>query len=141
MQAQKKIEKGSLLGEAHYKDTSRTIKEVTPFGIELEANQAGEFTGGTYNAVHNSTTRAIMKNDGTYEWESRGLQSTTEGDIIVGNGHGTGRMTGPKSTSDEGEVVFMTQSPRLSWLNNKKFRIETEGDMSTGEYHSKFTAL
>jgi hypothetical protein len=50
-------------------------------------------------------------------------------------------MSGPTTSIGEGEVLFMTQSPKLSWLNNKKFRGEITGDMATSENRAKFFVL
>lgn len=138
MQAQ--IQKGTLLGEQHTKSAPATIKEITPFGIRVEYNETGQLAG-TYTANVNDTITTFIKNDGTFDWEVKGLQYTKEGDIIVVTGHGTGRMSGPASSAGEGEVIFVTQSPKLSWLNNKKCRVEVTGDRATGESHGKFFAL
>jgi hypothetical protein len=138
MQAQ--IEKGMLLGETRAKAAPLTIKEITPFGIRAEYNDVGQFSG-VFTANTNDTVTGFLKNDGTSDWEVKGLWSTKEGDIIVANAHGTGKMTGPNTSFNEGEVLFMTQSPKLSYLNNKKWRVEVTGDMATGESHAKFFAL
>jgi hypothetical protein len=138
MQAQ--IEKGMLLGEIREKIAPTTIKEITPFGIRFEYNAVGVFTG-LYSANVNDTCTMFMKNDGTFDGEVKGLQYTKEGDFIVVTAHGNGKMTGPTTSKAEGEVVFMTQSPKLSWLNNKKFRFESIGDIATGESYGKFFAL
>lgn len=140
MQAQKQIEKGTLLGEVREKYTTLTIKEIGPFGIRLEGNAVAEFAG-VYTATGYTTGTMFLKNDGTIDWDVKLIESTNEGDTIVGNGHGTSRMTGPKTSAGEGEVIFMTQSPKLSWLNNKKCRVETTADMATGEDRGKFFAL
>ena len=139
MQVQQ-IEKGTLLGEIREKTTTVTIKEITPFGIRMEGNAVEEFAG-VYNASGYSSGTMFLKTDGTIDWEIKLIQSTNEGDLIIGNGHGTSRMTGPKTSAGEGEVIFMTQSPKLSWLNNKKCRVETTVDMATGESRAKIFAL
>ncbi len=138
---QVQIEKGALLNEAHLKVTTETIKEITPFGIRLEANYAGEHVGPSFYSRSVSTVSAFLKTDGTYDWESKAVDTTKEGDIIVGTFHGTGRMTGPNTGKYEGEAIYTTQSPRLSWLNNTKCRLEGTGDMATGEDHVKIFAL
>ncbi len=138
MQAQ--ITKGTLLGEVSSKAVTQTIKEITPFGVRLEINELGQFAG-TFTASHNVTSTVYVKTDGTYDWDSKAMLSTNEGDIILGNGHGTGKMTGPKSHAGDGEGFFVTQSPKLSWLNNRKVRIEFTSDMATGETHDRFYAL
>lgn len=139
MQVQK-IEKGTILGEISEKITTVTIKEITPFGIRMEGNAVEEFAG-VYNASGYSSGTMLLKTDGTVDWEIKLIQLTNEGDLIIGNGYGTGRMTGPKTSVGEGEVVFMTQSQKLSWLNNKKCKVETTSNMATGEEHAKVYAL
>ena len=138
MQAQ--IEKGTLLGESRAKAAPITIKEITPFGIRAEYNDVGQFAG-VFTANINDTLTAFLKNDGTFDFEVKGLWTTKEGDFIVINALGTGKMTGPSTSFAEGEVLFMTQSPRLSYVNNKKYRAEVTADMATGESHAKFFAL
>jgi hypothetical protein len=137
MQAQ--IEKGTLLGEARAKAAPITIKEITPFGIRGEYNDVGQFAG-VFTANINDTLTVFLKNDGTFDFEVKGLWTTKEGDFIVINGLGTGKMTGPSTSFGEGEVLFTTQSPRLSYVNNKKYRAEVTADMTT-ESHAKFFAL
>jgi hypothetical protein len=134
------MEKGTLLGETRAKATPMTIKEITPFGIRAEYNDVGEFAG-VFNANINDTVTGFLKNDGTFDWEVKALWTTKEGDFIVGNAYGTGKMTGPSTSFGEGEVLFMTGSPRLSYLNNKKYRAEVTSDNATGESHAKFFAL
>ncbi len=88
-----------------------------PFGIKLEVNEVGLFKE-TFTANHKVTSTISAGTDGTYDRESKTLLSTNEEDIMVGNGHGTGKMTGPKSHAGEGEGIFMTQFPKL-WCLNK----------------------
>ncbi len=128
-----------LLGKAHLKYVPYTIKEITPFGVLIEANGVGDFAG-VYNATQNETTTVFLRIDGTYDWQLKAFQSTNEGDFITGHGHGTGKETGNwKSDAGDGEILIMTQSPRLSWLNNKKWRIEYT--LAGLEYDEKFFAL
>jgi hypothetical protein len=69
-----------------------------------------------------------MKTDGTNEWESRSIEMTKEGDVIMMWGKGTG-----KQNNFMGEVTIMTNSPRLSWLNNTKAIVEGMIDMKSNE--------
>jgi len=141
MQAQAQIEKGTLLGEGKGKFTSYVIKEVTPLGYKFEYNSVGQFVG-IFNASFSHTNNVYWKNDfTTMEWESKGFMSTTDGDIILLFSRGKGSATGPGTAKAEGEGVFVTQSPKLSWLNNKKCRIEVTGSRLAGEEYGKFFAL
>jgi hypothetical protein len=106
----------------------------------IQHNLSGEATG-VFSARHAETITAFFRHDRTYEWDTKFSQTTNEGDFIVANGHGTGKMTGPNSHEGIGEVLFMTQSPRHSWLNNKKARIESTGDIKTGETRERIFAL
>ena len=139
MQTQQ-IEKGTLLGETRAKGAPMTIKDITPFGIRVEYNDFGQFSG-SFTANINDTIVGFMKNDGTFDLEVKGLWSTKEGDFVVLNCRAAGKMTGPSTSFSEGEAFLMTQSPKLSWLNNRKCRIEVTGDMATGESHGKLFAL
>ncbi len=141
MQAQAQISKGALLNEAHLKTTTETIKEITPFGIRAEVNLTGEVVGPSYHARSVSTLLGLLKTDGTGDWEGKAYDITKEGDIVIGTSHGTLKMTGPYTNRSEGEIIFMTQSPKLSWLNNKKCRLEGTVDSLAGEVHVKIFAL
>ncbi len=134
MQAQ--AEKGEILGEFHGKTVTTTIKETTPMGVRIETNDQGEGTG-KFNSTFMQTVSIFLKTDGTSEWEGKGIQTTKEGDFIVVNGRGKGRNTGPTTASWEGDVIFMTQSQKLSWLNSTKGWVEGAGDLATGEFHGK----
>jgi hypothetical protein len=134
------LQKGSLLGESRTKVAPYTIKEITPFGLKIERNDSGQFTGA-YTANVSDTLTFFLKNDGTFDWESKALSYTKEGDFIIAHVHGTGRMNGPTSSTAEGEAIFMTQSPKLSWLNNRKFKVEATGDLATMEDRAKFFVL
>ena len=139
MQAQ--IQKGELLGEFRGKIETTTVKEITPFGIRLEQNLQGEFTGPRYSSHDMWTSEIHQRIDGTYDWENRYIQRTKEGDIILANSHGTGEMTGPTALKGNGEGLVMTQSPKFSWLNMKRGRVEFTGDLATGEIQGKLFLL
>jgi hypothetical protein len=96
-----------------------------------------EMSMGKFNAAGMSTTYVTMKTDSTNEWEMKGILTTNEGDFIAVMGKGTGESTGPTTSSWEGEVHFMTQSPRLAWLNNIRGWSERVGGVSKGESHGK----
>ncbi|HZW57339.1 MAG TPA: hypothetical protein VFF30_13705 [Nitrososphaerales archaeon] len=60
--------------------------------------------------------------------------------MILEVSHGTAKGTG-RTVTGEGEGVFVTQSPKFSWLNNKRFRREIMGSNLTDEEHVKLFAL
>ena len=131
--------KGELLLEVQGKTITRTIKELSPLGVKIEMNDEGQTTG-KYNAAHMETVTVFLKTDGTNEWETKGIQTTRDGDFVVVAGRGTGRSTGPTTATWQGDVHFMTQSPKLAWLNTTKGWVEGTGDMAAGTFHGKVYA-
>ncbi len=139
MQAQTEKMKGELLFELHGKTVTTTIKDISPNGVKLEMNDTGEVKG-KYNAMHRETVNVLIKTDGTNEWETKAIENTKDGDMVVAWGSGKGRSTGPTTASWEGEMHYMTMSPRLAWLNNTTAWIEGSGDMAKGEHQGKIYA-
>ncbi len=133
------MSKGELLFEISGRTVSRTIKEITPHGVSIQMNDEGQTTG-RLNANQINTVNIFLKPDGTNEWEGKGLINTREGDMVVVSSRGTGSMSNPTTGAWQGESFFMTQSPRLSWLNNSKGWIEGSGDMAAGTYRAKIYA-
>lgn len=139
MQAQTLTSKGELLLEVQGKIGGRTVMEITPHGVRVQLNVEAQATG-KYNAGIINTINQFLKTDGTSEWESKAIHTTREGDFIVASGRGTGRMAGPGMNISQGEVAFMTQSPKLSWLNNTKGWVEATADMAAGTVQAKVYA-
>ena len=121
-----------MIGEIKEKTTSTVIKEFSADGAWIQYNSTGEFKGPRYHANHTETTEVKMKMDGTNEWELRAVEMTKEGDAIMITGKGTGRQDAEKPMEGKfnGEVTFMTNSHRLSSMNNTKGWVEgtTRGD-------------
>lgn len=138
MQAQTQTAKGELLYEIKGNRASWTIKEANSSGIKMEMNDEGT-VNGKYNANFIETIAIHMKTDGTSEWEGRGIQTAGQ-DMIVATGKGKGRTSSPGVTSWEGEMHFMTQSPKLSWLNNTKGWIEGTANMADNNFTAKVYA-
>ncbi len=130
------MEKIEPLSELKEKATSITIKEFTKDGALMQFNSAGEVKG-RYHAVHIETDDVKMNIDGTSEWEARAMETTKEGDVILMTGRGTGKQEKAMQSSIKGEVTYMTNSPRLSWLNNLKGYVEGVLDQKNGEASSK----
>ncbi|MBO0887777.1 hypothetical protein J2P12_01610 [Candidatus Bathyarchaeota archaeon] len=140
MQAQTSMQKGELLYELKSKNVNVTIKDIGPNGIQLEMNDRGEFSGKLHGN-HMDTVNVNLKTDGTNDWQVKSIMNTKDGDMVVAWGGGKGRMSSNPSTGTwEGEVHFMTQSPKLAWLNNTTGWVEGQGNMSTGESHGKIYA-
>ncbi len=103
------------------------IKEFLKDGVKLQFNSQGE-TKGKYSAQHTETVDITQRIDGTNEWESRAIDMTSDGDLIMISGKGVGKMEG-----FQGEYTFMTMSSKLSWLNSTKAYAEGSSDMRSGE--------
>ena len=137
MQASTQKAKGELIAEVKGKQSSWTIKEINQSGIKMEMNDEGTITG-KYNANFMETISIHRKPDGTSNWESRGIEMAGP-DMVVTTGKGTAKSTGPNNTW-EGEITYMTQSPRLAWLNNTKGWIEGTANQAEREYTARVNA-
>ena len=134
MQAQET--KGELLFELKTKNVNVTIKDISQNGILLEMNDRGEFNG-KFHGNHMDTVTVNMKTDGSNDWQVKSIMNTKDGDMLVVQGGGKGQMAGPQTGNWSGELHFMTQSPKLSYLNNTVGWVEGQGNMATGESHAK----
>ncbi len=139
MQTQTTKTKGELLYEVRSKNVSTTIKDIGPSGITLEMNDHGEISGKLHGG-HMDTVTVNLKTDGSNDWQVKSIMNTKDGDMVVVWGGGKGRMNGPQNGTWEGELHFMTQSPKLSWLNNSTGWVEGQGNMATQESSAKVYA-
>jgi hypothetical protein len=139
MQAQESMQKGELLWEIKSKNVTTTIKDINPNGLQLEMNDRGEISGKIHGAFMN-TVSVNMKTDGSSDWQGKSIINTKDGDMIVAWGGGKGRMSGPQKANWDGELHFMTRSPKLSWLNNSTAFVEGQGNMAVGESIAKVYA-
>ena len=114
------------------KQLTVTIKEFNADGAMVQYNSMGEVKG-KYHGNHLETVDVKLKMDGTNEWEAKAMEMTKEGDVVMATGSGTGRQESAMEGSFQGEVTYMTNSPRLSWLNNTKGWIEGKTDQKNGE--------
>ncbi len=128
---------GELMGEIRGHIVSRSIKDITPSGVRFELINEAQFVGSKYSATHLETVNMFQKIDGTLEWESKAVQTTVDGDFVAINGRGNGKLSGPASVWAEGEFAYMSKSPKLSWLNGTKNRLEVNANMKTGEFELK----
>ena len=111
------------------------IKEFTKDGAKIQFNSVGE-TKGKYSARHIETVDVLQKMDGTSEWESRAMDVTSDGDVIMLSGKGVGNMA-----SFQGELSLMTMSKKLAWLNSTKAWVEGASDMKSNEATMKVYAV
>ena len=132
MEAQYAEAKGELIGELKSKTTTITIKDFTPAGVRAEYNMQGEIKG-RINSRHIETVTALFKPDGTIEYEDRSVDTTSDGDVVLGTGKGKARQDNPTKISFEGESNYQTASSKLAWLNNLKGRHEGTYNVVTGE--------
>jgi hypothetical protein len=141
IQAQTQLlnKKSELIGELRGKTVTTTVKSVSPFGVNLSSNGVGQFTG-KYAAAQTETMNLSLNRDGTVQYEVKAIQNTIEGDFVVVTSVGHGKSTGAPTTALEGEVVFMTDSAKLAWLNTTKGWAEGSVNNVTGEYQAKFYA-
>jgi hypothetical protein len=130
--------KGEPMAVVQEKVTSRTIKEITPFGVKLELNTEGVVTGELYTAQHMETVNLFQKTDGTFESEARAIETTKEGDVLVISYKGTGRQTGLTTLWGESQGIVMTQSKKLAQLNNARLKAEVNADWATGAVQVKY---
>lgn len=128
--------KGELIFELHSKSVTVTVRDISETGIKLEQNSVDQ-ANGKVNANGFSTVTIWQKVDGSSEWENKGVLTTTDGDFIAAWGKGTGKNTGPTTAAWSGEVHFMSQSPKLAWLNGAKGWVEGNGDQAKGEAWGK----
>src|SRR5271155_1096065 len=112
MQSEKAMKKEPM-ATTQEKVLSRTIKEITPFGVRIELNLEGRVSGELFTAQHMETVSLFQKTDGTFENEARAIETTKEGDVLVISFKGTGKQTGLTTLWGEGEGIIMTQSKRL----------------------------
>jgi hypothetical protein len=82
VEAQYAEAKEELLLESKAKNTTRTVKDFSAAGIRLEDNFEGE-SKGVYNATLYGTINALVKPDGTNEYEVRQIDTTSDGDSIL----------------------------------------------------------
>lgn len=122
------------------KTTTTTIQDFSRDGIRFQVNSSGE-VNGRYSANHTETSNNVLNMDGTMTWEARAMEITEEGDIIFVNGNGTGEPFRETEMKIRGELLYLTNSPRLSWLNNTRARIEGIGDPRKGESSFKISTL
>ena len=131
METQYAETKEDLIAEVKEKTTTVTVKDFTPLGIRAEYNLQGEVKG-KYNARHIETVTVLFKPDGTVEYEARGINTTSDGEIVLETAKGKGTMGTPTGPF-EGETTFQTASKKLAWLNTVKARHQGTANLMTDE--------
>jgi hypothetical protein len=139
MESQRAEGKEELLLELKGKNTTRTIKDFSPAGIRLENNLEGEVKG-IYNATYYATIDALVKPDGTIDYETRQIHTTDEGETVLVDYKGKSIRESPTHNKFVGENTFQTSSKKLVWLNGLKSRHEGEYNPVTGEQNFRVYA-
>jgi hypothetical protein len=132
MEAQYMEAKEELLLESKAKNTTRTIKDFSPAGIKLEDN-FGRESKGVYSATLYGTINALVKPDGTIDYEVRQIDTTSDGDAILLYFKGKSIRESPTHNRFVGENTFQTASKKLAWLNGINARHEGTYNPITGE--------
>jgi hypothetical protein len=126
------MEKSNFLVEVKQKITSITIKEFTEDGVKIEYNAMGKITG-KYSGRHLETIDILRKEDGSNQWESRIIQTTTDGDVIMILAKRIGKQDTPTTVRFQGEGAIMTQSKKFNELNSMQCWIEGTNDLKNNE--------
>jgi hypothetical protein len=126
------MEKKEMLAEIKEKINAIIIKEFNKDGAMMQYNSSGEVKG-KYHGSHVETVDVMLQMDGSNMWEVKAMETTKEGDVVMIMGKGTGKQLSASTGSFEGEVTYMTNAPRLSWLNNQKGWGEGMMDQKNGQ--------
>ena len=114
------------------KVTSSRILEIGQSGIKTEFSNKGTITG-KYRGLHWDTVESQINLDGTSSWRVRFIQMLEKGEMIVGEGQGTGEATNTRGLAKlKGEGTIMTSSQTLAELNGKRWICEVDNNMATG---------
>jgi hypothetical protein len=133
------LEKREPIVEIKKRISSVVIKDFNTDGAEIQLNSAGEMKG-RYHGSHMETVDSTFKVDGSSSWQVKAMEYTKEGDAIMMMGAGTSQMVRPMEATIIGEVTYMTNSPRLNWLNGAKADLNGMIDFKNGETHLKVYA-
>src|SRR6201987_3840405 len=98
-----------LLLELKARNTTRTIKDFSPAGIRLENNLEGEVKG-IYNATYYATIDALVKPDGTIDYETRQIHTTDDGETVLVDYKGKSIRETPTHNKFVGDNTFHTSS-------------------------------
>jgi len=130
------MEKREPIAELKEKIDAIIIKDFNKDSANLQYNSTGEVKG-RYHAIHAETVDINLRTDGTLDWEVRAAETTKEGDNIMISGNGTGLQESDMTSSIRGQVVCMTNSSRISWLNNLRVDVDGKIDQKNKEISMK----
>ncbi|MGD6933404.1 MAG: hypothetical protein ACQCN5_04270 [Candidatus Bathyarchaeia archaeon] len=131
------MEKREPIAEIKEKIDAIIIKDFNQDGASMQYNSSGEVKG-RYHAIHSETSEVNFRRDGTLEWQVKAAETTKEGDNIMFTGNGTGLQEPGMTGSIKGQVVAMTNSSRLSWINNLRIDVDGKIDQKNKEISMKY---
>jgi hypothetical protein len=131
------MEKREPIAEIKEKIDAIIIRDFNQDGAMMQYNSSGEVKG-RYHAIHMETSEVTFKMDGTMDWQVRAVEATKEGDNIMITGNGTGMLESDGFTGNiRGEIVYMTNSLRMGWINNLRADVDGKVDMRDKEISMK----
>ena len=111
------------------KATTTKIIDITNETLRLESNDKGQVRGKHYSGIHWDTVEATMLADGSASLTIKYLHMTNKGESIVGTGTGTQSTPNQRGLAKvTGEGTMWTSTPRLSYLNSGRWKVEGEVD-------------
>ncbi len=121
-----------LLFEARERTTTATVKEFTPMGVRIAYNFQGQVKG-KYDATRIETVEALLRPDGSGEFEGRIVDLTSDGETVMIPLKGSSKLVNSTTMQVQGTESFLTGSRRLNWLNSTQGRFEGTFNPESGE--------
>ena len=127
---------GEKIGEEQGKVTGRRVlKAEDPRYLKMEVSFEAQTTVFGIQGMDMGTYTVFERIAGQLYGEGQGIIMTTDGDGIIWNGHGVGRMDANGTMIIAASVTYQTDSSKLSRLNGVLGVFEHQSDMQ-GNIHS-----
>ena len=121
---------GEKIGEEQGKVTGRRVlKAEDPRYLKMEVSFEGQTTIFGIQGVDMGTYTVFERIAGQLYGEGQGIIMTTDGDGVIWNGHGVGRMDANGTMFIAASISYQTDSAKLSRLNGVLGVIEHQSDM------------
>jgi hypothetical protein len=131
------MEKREPIAEIKEKVDALIIKDFNQNGAMLQYNSSGDVKGRLHG-IHMETSDVNLKMDGTMDWTVRAIETTKDGDSVMITGNGTGMMeAGSYKGTIKGEITYMSNSSRMSWINNLRGDVDGEFDLKDKDISMK----
>ncbi len=131
------MEKREPIAEIKEKVDALIIKDFNQNGAMLQYNSSGDVKGRLHG-IHMETNDVNLKMDGTMDWTLRAIETTKDGDSVMITGNGTGMMeAGSYKATIKGEITYMSNSSRMSWINNLRGDVDGEFDLKDKDISMK----